>query len=292
MNRLVIYHDNCYDGFGAAFTAWKRFKDGPYVTIYYPAAYGQTPIVPYEYEDIFLLDFCYPSKVIQQWLDTPGQIKHITIIDHHKTALEDIETLTASLQSDPRLHINFDMNESGASLAWKYFFGYESDINIPDFIHYLRDRDLWKFQLPMSREVSMAMRMYPFDFRAWEKIFDDVERLKREGVVCRRMTEQQVETICKDAEMIPIAGYQIPIVNTSVHFSEIGEYLLEQNPDVPFAGYYYDRNDGKRQWGFRSKGDFDVSEICKKMGGGGHKNAAGFTEDQPISEATINMEWI
>jgi uncharacterized protein len=31
-----------------------------------------------------------------------------------------------------------------------------------------------------------------------------------------------------------------------------------------------------QQWGLGSMGDFDVSEIAKAYGGGGHKNAAGF----------------
>lgn len=33
---------------------------------------------------------------------------------------------------------------------------------------------------------------------------------------------------------------------------------------------------GKFQYSLRSRGDFDVSAIAKKFGGGGHKNAAGF----------------
>ena len=30
---------------------------------------------------------------------------------------------------------------------------------------------------------------------------------------------------------------------------------------------------------FRSRGDFDVSALCKQYGGGGHKAAAGFTSE-------------
>lgn len=32
------------------------------------------------------------------------------------------------------------------------------------------------------------------------------------------------------------------------------------------------------QWGTRSRGGFDVSEVAKALGGGGHKAAAGWTE--------------
>ena len=73
----------------------------------------------------------------------------------------------------------------------------------------------------------------------------------------------------------------VPGVNASIHMSEVPEELLKRNPHVRFAAYYFDRADGKRQWGLRSVGDFDVSEVAKTLGGGGHKNAAGFTTVTP-----------
>jgi hypothetical protein len=45
----------------------------------------------------------------------------------------------------------------------------------------------------------------------------------------------------------------------------------------PFAGIYYDRP-GVRTFSLRSLGNFDVSTIASRYGGGGHKNAAGFTK--------------
>jgi len=34
---------------------------------------------------------------------------------------------------------------------------------------------------------------------------------------------------------------------------------------------------GRYQYNLRSRGDFDVSEVAKQFGGGGHAGAAGFT---------------
>jgi nanoRNase/pAp phosphatase (c-di-AMP/oligoRNAs hydrolase) len=42
-----------------------------------------------------------------------------------------------------------------------------------------------------------------------------------------------------------------------------------------FAACYWDTPEG-RVFSLRSIGDFDVSEIAKQYGGGGHKNASGF----------------
>jgi len=47
-----------------------------------------------------------------------------------------------------------------------------------------------------------------------------------------------------------------------------------------FGAAYFVRDDGKKVYSLRSVGDFDVSEVAKKYGGGGHRNAAGFQENQ------------
>ena len=36
------------------------------------------------------------------------------------------------------------------------------------------------------------------------------------------------------------------------------------------------------QYSLRSRSDFDVSEIAKKFGGGGHAKAAGFATKEPV----------
>ena len=67
---------------------------------------------------------------------------------------------------------------------------------------------------------------------------------------------------------------------------------LAEHPDAPqvdisellgflcngetFAMGWWQRSDGSFSYGLRSRGDFDVSELAKRHGGGGHKNAAGF----------------
>ena len=68
------------------------------------------------------------------------------------------------------------------------------------------------------------------------------------------------------------------MVNATAFWSEVGHKLLEEWPAMPFAASYFDRKDGQRAWSLRSRGDYDVSALAKRMGGGGHAAAAGFTE--------------
>ena len=87
--------------------------------------------------------------------------------------------------------------------------------------------------------------------------------------------------MCRQAVMREVGGHKVPVANGTVFFSEVGEELCKAYPEAPFAAYYMDRADGKRQWGLRSRTGFDVSAIAKQYGGGGHQAAAGFTEPAP-----------
>jgi len=57
---------------------------------------------------------------------------------------------------------------------------------------------------------------------------------------------------------------------------------LEMTPSAPFSVGWFVRSDGLFQYSLRSRGDFDVSELAKLWGGGGHKAAAGFEVPTPV----------
>ena len=76
-----------------------------------------------------------------------------------------------------------------------------------------------------------------------------------------------------------VGGYpNIPTVNSPILMLEVKARLCEKYPDAPFTAYFFDWSDGKRQWGLRANDDFDVSEVAKRLGGGGHRLDAGFEE--------------
>lgn len=55
---------------------------------------------------------------------------------------------------------------------------------------------------------------------------------------------------------------------------------LAEGP-VPFAVGWFQRGDGKYAYSLRSRGEYDVSKLAVRYGGGGHRNAAGFQSDEP-----------
>lgn len=285
MNKtLVLYHASCADGFGAAWAAWKKLGD---TADYKPVQYGQEPPDVGQYVVIYILDFSYPlhtlmgmsgfTRIVQNDASVTRLNHHIMVIDHH---------LSAQQQLKDYPHAIFDMTHSGAYLAWKYF---HPDECAPELIRYVEDRDMWWWKLPHSREISAALWSYPMEFDIWDTINNRLTRYTEtkhafvmEGAAILRYMQTQIDLICNQAywtdRFAHLGHPRVACVNATNLWSEIGEELLKLYPESPFTAYYHILKDCKLKWGLRSKGEFDVSEIAKTFGGGGHKNAAGFVE--------------
>lgn len=258
----VIYHGSCDDGFGAAWSAWKLLGDR---ATYMAAQHGEpVPELPPK-AVVALVDFSYKRPVMEQMR---ARVGGVVILDHHVTAQADLQDLDYAV---------FDMERSGAHLSWNFFHPEEP---LPELLAYVEDKDLWHFRLPQSKEVTAAIRSYPMDFAVWNAF--EVERLKVEGVALLRLQEQQVLAHCKRMRWEQLGGHRVPIVNASDLRSEIANRLCTLYPEAPFAAAYYDTQDGHRNWSLRSVGEFDVAALAKRFGGGGHKNASGFSEPDPV----------
>src|SRR5574337_307135 len=264
-DQLIIYHGNCADGFGAAWAARKQYHDAEFYAGKYQE---QPPDVTDKY--VYMLDFSYKRDVIRQMAK---QAKHIIIIDHHKSAEQDLRIDPNDLI--PRVEVFFDMNKSGAMLAWEFF-----NLNkpVPELIKYIQDRDLWRHELPNTHEVSAALFSYPYDFEVWTGLMtrpNSIAALVEEGRgILRKQKKDLEELLPQTKRPMFIGGYTVYGANLPYQFSsEAGHTLAE---GMAFGATYFDTPDG-RQFSLRSREDgIDVSEVAKQYGGGGHKHAAGF----------------
>lgn len=271
MNRsLVLYHADCPDGFCAAWVAHRKLGDK---ADYLPVKYGQDP-PDVAGRNAYVLDFSYKRPVME---GMRRKAVTLTVLDHHKTAQAE---LAGFGKTGPGEETNvlcvFDMDKSGGRLAWEFFFaGREA----PWLVDYTEDRDLWRWRLAASREVSAALASLPRTFAEWDRLNEmttPVDTLAREGGAILRYQSQQVESQCRNAVEIEMDGHRVLAVNATMLISEIAGKLAEGRP---FGASYFIRGDGKKVWSLRSRdGGIDVSEVAKKRGGGGHRNAAGFEE--------------
>lgn len=263
----VLFHGLCFDGFTAA---WIARNAGVPEENLFPCSYGgKTPEVPAEAK-VLMVDFSLDRLLLQ---DLKASVQDLIVLDHHKTAEAQLHGLDWAY---------FDMDESGASLAWKFFHPGQ---DVPRFVDYIREHDLWRFELPNSAPIRAFIRSYEMTFENWDKvnttIVMDTVVAVREGFAIQRAQEAAVATMADQAVMIKIGGHLVPVTNATIYFSEVATRLLKLHPEAPFAAYYMDRADGRRQWGMRSNPDFDCSKVAKRYGGGGHPQAAGFTTDIP-----------
>lgn len=282
----VIYHGNCPDGFASALAAqlcfkqqdnYKSFKDN---IIYHKGIHGTTP-PDCQGREVYIVDFSYKRADVKALCQ---QALKVTIIDHHVSALKDLKDLE---QEHDNLELNFDMDQSGAVLSWKFFH----QTAVPMLFQHIQDNDLWRFDLKNTQTIILAIMSYPMKLKLWNSWLQNdqiLDTLHKEGLILERQTNSQIKRYKKAARMGTVAGYIVPIVNAP---SSIGSELLHQLSDgYPFAAAYQDKSD-RRVWQLRSGGEkaIDVSEVALKFGGGGHKNASGFSTESYTIELSPEL---
>lgn len=262
---VILYHAKCQDGLGAKYAAWHKFRDN---AVYIPVNYNE-PVPEKVYgksNDIYIIDFSYPKDVL---LDIQSKVNSIVVLDHHKTAKEALEGLDFA---------HFDMDKSGAVLAWEYF---HPGTPIPGLLTRIMDRDIWKWQYKDTTQVLAMVSLAEEDFSKW----DDLEAIGPEAVAKMGQHVVAYQDLCVKQAMdyvrvVKWRGYDVAVINSTHMTSEVGNQLCK-TLDVDFAIVWSMYPIGVVYMGFRSVGDFDVSAIAKTFGGGGHKNAAGASA--PIS---------
>lgn len=316
MKPLVIYHGGgCADGFGAAFAAWLKFGDE---AEYLPMDYGNIN-TPEDFDmkvslaakgnEVYILDFSFPRDVMSALF---RHAKRVVWLDHHRSAFEMWSEFELAKQHDieRRNHIALDNTKSGAMLAWEYF---HPGTKVPMLIRHIDDYDRWQFEIPGTKAIARAIRQYDFTFENFRHFKDSLHHhgnacyLYTEGGAILRAHDQNVQTALKQARACEIHWGEIfatagntPAVRKgfevggySKGFAETRTGLAANAPAflAPDLGHELALKSGtfglvwsvasdlRVHCSLRSNGDYDVSAIAKAFGGGGHRNAAGFSTD-------------
>ena len=260
---VVIYHKDCPDGFGAVWSAWKKFGNK---AEYFGVDPHELPKKEIKGKEIFVLDSSIFDRERNKLLK---KNKDLTVIDHHFGNEKEVK-------SSP--NYVFNLNHSAAVLSWRFFHPKKK---MPKLLNLVEDFDLWRFKLPYTYEFSALFRYLDFDFYVWEKLINDFENQKKRGELIKlakiltNYENKYIKKILKNAELVQFGKYKIYAINSTVLNlnSQIGAELLKIKP--PLSVIWHER-DGFRFISLRSNDSVDVSKIAKRFGGGGHKKAAGF----------------
>jgi len=269
----VLYHKNCPDGYGSAYSAWKTFKaDANYIGYNYG---DDIDLGLINNKEVYALDIALP---IEQLLIVEKNANKFIWIDHHKTSVEIVDKyfeLTKDSIHDVRKNTNISTRWSGAYLSWHYFNPYQ---NVPSFIKAIDDYDRWIFDKGYSKSFNKYLYYdRPWSFQKWERYEnpDEFKKCVEIGIILLNNHSIEVENLVNQATgFIDIDGYVAPVANVNkAYTSDVGNKLAYKSGS--FGVCYFITGD-RVEVSLRSVGDFDVSLIAKKHGGGGHRNAAGF----------------
>jgi uncharacterized protein len=306
----VIYHADCADGFGAAYAAWRHFGDA---ATYRPMHHGQ----PWEMAEIaghavYILDFSFSPDKLEEIASVASSVVQI---DHHASARRPwAQHLAPAADGSENyrhptlpLTLCFNLDKSGARLAWEHFHPAQP---VPLILRHIEDLDIWRYAMPGTRAVGRALRLLDFDFAVWDTLIHatpapDSPRYKAlvaEGESIERFFQTEVARLSESRLVMPARLRGEPLdplqalrhglptvvddqrtwraidglaINSNAMFaSEVGDRLAEQSGS--FGLIWQLGADGQVKASLRARGNIDVAEIATHYGGGGHPNAAGF----------------
>ncbi len=260
---VVIYHGDCPDGFGGAWAAWKKFGAK---AAYLPARDRSAPPVPLKNKIVYAIDYTYDAPIIKKLLKDNIRV---TAIDHH-VSQADATKLTENYL--------YDVKHSGAVLAWQYF---HPGKKMPMLLRYVEDRDIWKWTVPHSREMLTLVDLAPFEFKSWSQLAKDIDDPRTHAMYLKKGTLLELhyrslyEKLLSSAEPVKFAGYRVFALNCPYYFADdLGHVLALKTRSFSLL---WNESSGRIRCSLRSAGTIDVGKIAKKYGGGGHRQASGFS---------------
>ena len=285
---VVLFHGpGCLDGFGAAFAAWLKW--GSEGIDYIPCTYGVS--LPEVFDrcagkHVLIVDFSFKHH---EMVELGKLVKTCIVLDHHKSAEAELaewrvsvapgrfHELCSGLEHDGDIlpiRAIFDMEKSGTRLAWEFC---HPGTDVPWLLRHIEDRDLWRFDLRGTKEINAALHSHPLEFELWARFAEYPGKLEDEGESILRAHSKHVTDFCRNAYFEEIGGYRVPVLNVPYPFvSDCGHELLKLHPEAPFAACWTRVGD-KLKYSLRSENSrMDVSEVAENLGGGGHRNSAGF----------------
>lgn len=259
-----FYHDDM-DGKCAGAIVHKFFEGGEFFRINYKDDFPFDKINPGEL--VVIVDFS---------LQRPGEFErllevtdNVIWIDHHKSAIE---------KPDNPHHLDGIRRDgtAGCVLTWEFFY---PNIPVPNVVALLGDYDIWAFKYGEdTNRLQTGIRLYDTrpDSEMWKKWLDPaylpIDELRFGEISLQYRNNYYAGLVKSWAFFTEFEGYKAIACNAGSVSSQLFDTVMEDyDIMLPFCF------DGK-QWtvSVYTKKDIDCSEIAKKYGGGGHKQAAGF----------------
>lgn len=278
---ILVYHADCIDGFGCVIAAeyYLKVTKSPKHILYVPGKYDCELDVDVNGKNVAFCDFSYKKDKMDEIM---RKAKNILILDHHKTAVQQLEHVDESMKV-------LDMNHSGAYITWAYFNGTN---NVPLLIQYIQDNDIWKKAMIYTEEIHSYLSSIPKNISDYYPLLNDEFLLTKVkiGAEILKIEDDEMTKILENCFVkqffINEKTYNAAVLECPIHKykSKLGNRMLDIYDACDFS-VIYDYNDvhNKTYTSLRSENSrTDVSQIASLYGGGGHRNASGVSLDGNI----------
>lgn len=260
---VILYHNDCFDGFSGAWVAWKKFGNK---AEYIGLEHQEQPPRGLNGRDLYFIDFTYSEREMRA---IKKYARRLVVLDHHESHEK------ATRVAD---EYRFALSHSGCILAWMYFYPGKKP---PHFLQSVEDQDLFVFRKPYTREIVSYLGTCDLDFHSWDVFMKAGENSKKRqkiislGTTLLKTRQQMVDRILPYAMPVLFEGYHTLAINSPIYYSELANAIYRKIKKPFGISWYY--RDKKLNVSLRSDGEVDVSKLAVKYGGGGHRGAAGFT---------------
>ena len=300
MFNYIIYHKGCVDGFSGFFVAYMsgRLSNDVFIYADVPSAKNIPPNV--QGKDIIIIDVAYKREVLEEIVELS---KSVVFIDHHVSIAEDVRAIKKANME--KLHIVYDDQRSGATLAWMYF---NSRQVAPLFLKYVEDQDVGRWEFENTKPFSLSLHSNyhlstdPKSLQKWFRLLnkDYVLQMVDEGKI---MQKYLIHLININLPRHSVHMFPSKKIYHDIKKTETGDVHLFKKPAqykiALFSGHCpsttdlavealeriecdfvmmwsYNLDKGEYVISMRSR-EVDISAIAKAFGGGGHKLAAAFS---------------
>lgn len=313
MKTICIFHSIDLDGWMSAAIVkhWyiEHVKVGKFTSLdsleFIGYNYGQPIPDLSEYDKVIMCDISFPRVEMHEVVSNPD--KEFIWIDHHVSAITENIAFDKQCYEEKCKGIR-DTKFAACELTWKYFF---PNNPMPEIVRLLgmydsfrhknteEEQKVLEFQYGARQAITNYEEAYNYLLYSFQDNKWQIDNIQKQGKAIYQYLCTEAKQVYKNGFPIVFDGdtqdNKIGVLltlkdgSTEVHWKKLKFICINKerfNPINFGIDYHADGYDGAAcfhyangQWNFslyNDNGKVDCSMICKTLGGGGHKGAAGF----------------
>lgn len=235
--------------------------------------------------DVIVVDYSYDEEELLKLKARAGSFQ---LYDHHKSAEEKLAHIEGCV---------FDCSVGGVEVVWNELYLKkisELNLGLLKSDHYRKcvvkivgECDIYRFDYPECQifiagiaalgDITSPSWMSEV-FNKWESIESEVYR---EGQIALKRDLREAKAIAREAVVVQYKGYSIGLINYCGGLrSKVGQLTIEGR-FCDIAMMYGVSSDGVEFHLRGSDSGKSAKAFAEEFGGGGHRNACGYTLDLP-----------